>query len=168
MSQRAETGMNRTEAIERLKSSRAEWEALIELVPENRRRVRAWAGGWNLGDLIAHVDFYEWWTGEFFIKRDWPFIDQSLNTADVDERNHALYNLNRERSFEDVMSESPTMHGHLVHALEAMTDEEYDNPALLGQASDGSWAVEVLLAGGSWRHYEQHRPDVEAILRFAD
>jgi hypothetical protein len=157
--------LNRNQAIDRLKSTRAEWDALVSLVPANRRKIAAWEGGWTIKDIIAHVDFYEWWSGEFLIKRDWPVVDQSLNTWDVDVRNNALYELNRDRSFEEIVAETPALHGHLVHALEQLTDAEFEDPEILGQGTNEDFRVETLLTGGSWNHYEQHRPDVEAILK---
>jgi hypothetical protein len=160
-----EATLNRSDAIQRLISSRAEWDALVSLVPENRRNLAAWEGGWSIKDLIAHVDSYEWWSGEFFIKRDWPVVDQSLNTWDVDARNNALYELNKYRTYEEIVAESPALHGHLIRALEQMTDAEFEDPEILGQGANEDFRVESLLADGSWNHYEQHRADVERILK---
>jgi DinB superfamily len=155
--------VNRLETLERVQRSRAEWDALVSSVPDDRWQIEAWPDGWNLRDIIAHVDFYEWWAGELVRKRDWPVVDPSLNTMDTDARNNALYALNKERSFDEVRSDSERCHYSLIDALEGLTDTEFDNPTLLGMEGPG-WTVEEIAGNQIWGHYEMHKPHVEAIL----
>ena len=159
--------VNRIDAIAKVESTRAEWDALVGSVPDEVGEIEAWPGGWTLRDLIAHVDFYEWWTGEFCRLRDWPVVDSSLDTWDVDIRNEAIYRLNHNRTLADIKAASPGMHQHLVDALEAMTDGEYADPHLLGVEVNDDWSVEALLASGTWNHYPQHRADIDVILKAA-
>jgi len=157
--------LNRLEARERLITSRAEWDALIELVPSVRQTVPVGEHGWTLKEIIAHVDFYEWWAGEFLILRDWPEVDPSLATWDVDQRNQAMFDMNRDRALSDIRAESPRLHGRLLEALNSLTDAEFLDPLLLGQGDDPAWTPLSMVAGNSWGHYNQHRSAFEAILR---
>jgi hypothetical protein len=155
--------MNRQQAIAKAEVSRAEWEVLITTVPADAQNIPAWDGGWTLKDLIAHVDFYEWWTGEFFLKRDWPEVDERLDNPDQDQRNAVLYELNKDRSWAEVNAASPEAHRHLIAGLESLSDEEFANPDLLGVQFPGDWSPERLTESGSWGHYPQHHADIEAI-----
>jgi hypothetical protein len=155
--------MNRQEAIAKAEASRAEWDALVASVPAEAHDIPAREGSWTLKDLIAHVDFYEWWTGEFFFKRDWPEVDERLDIPDQDERNAVLYELNKDRSWIDVNSASPGMHRHLITGLEFISDEQFEDPNFLGVQFPGDWSPEALTQGASWGHYPQHHADIEAI-----
>ncbi len=154
--------MNRLETIEKVRQSRAEWDALVATVPEDAWEINAWENGWNLRDITAHVQFYEWWTGEFIRKGDWPEVDASLDTFDQDARNDALYELNKDRSTADVRSDAPRSVAGLIDALERMTDEQYAEP-LLTLPNGDEWTAESMVASGSWNHYPMHVADVESI-----
>ena len=157
------SALNREETLQKVQESRAEWEALTGSVPEGSWDVEAWPGGWNLRDIIAHVDFYEWWAGEFIRKRDWPVVDPLLNTDDMDARNAALYELNKDRSFDEVRNDSACCHGTLVDALTNLTAAEFDNPVMPGMEGP-DWTIASIGGPQIWEHYDMHRPDIEAIL----
>ncbi len=53
---------------------------------------------------------------------------------------------------------------HLLTALEKLTDEDFDNPELLGQGNDEDWALATLVAGHGVDHYDQHAPQIRAWL----
>jgi hypothetical protein len=156
--------VERPDAIARLKTSRAEWDILVGSVPDDLFEEPVWEGGWTLKSIVAHVDFYEWWAGEFIRKRDWPEADERLQTWDVDARNDAMNQINQERLLADILAESPGRHAHLVGALEGMTDEQFLEPGYLGQGDDPEWQVLGMVAGNSWEHYPQHEADIRAWL----
>ena len=156
--------MQRTDAIAKLKQSRAVWDLLIAEVPDDMFETPVQEDGWTIKSIVAHVDFYEWWAGEFFRKKDWPEVDPRLNTWDVDQRNDAMNDMNRNRPLAEVLAESPGMHQHLVAALEGMTDDEFNDPGLLGQDDEHDWSALNMIAGNSWEHYDQHAPEIRAWL----
>ena len=83
--------MERADLLERLQSGRREWDDLISSVPRERMLEPVWEGGWTIKDIVAHVDFYEWWVAEFIRTRDWPVVDPSLQIAELEPRNIAIY-----------------------------------------------------------------------------
>ncbi len=107
--------MQRTDAIAKLKESRASWDILIASVPDDLFETPLWEDGWTLKSIVAHVDFYEWWVGEFIVKRDWPEVDPRLNTWDVDERNRVLNEINQARPLAEVLADSPVRHAPFAH-----------------------------------------------------
>jgi len=155
--------MKRQETLDCVIASRAELDALTESVPADSWDVEAWPGGWNLRDLIAHVDFYEWWAGELIRKRDWPIVDPSLNTMDMDVRNAALYELNRDRSLDEARSDSARCHRTRIEALSGVSDAEFDGPVMPGMEGP-DWTIAAIGGPQIWEHYDMHRPHIEAIL----
>lgn len=156
--------MQRTDAIAKVKQSRAAWDILLASVPDDLYEVPVRTDGSTLKSIIAHVDFYEWWTGEFFRLRTWPEVDPRLNTPDVDTRNQALDDINRDRPLAEVLAESPQLHAHLVDALESMSDDDFLNAELLGQGTDVAWSPLAMAASSTWDHYDEHAPDIRAWL----
>ena len=157
--------MERLEAIALIESSRAEWDQLIASVPRELMLEPVSAGGWNVKDIIAHVDFYEWWAGEFIRRRDWPIVDESLNTQHLDARNAALYRLNRERSLDDVLASSTSAHQLVFDAVSGLTDAEFnDAKLLLDPPPDDNWSPARLVESSTWRHYPVHAPAIRSFL----
>ncbi len=156
--------MERSELLARLQSSRAEWDALIASVPPERLLDPVWADGWTIKDIVALVDFYEWWVAEFIRTRDWPVVDPSVHTEDLEARNTALYELNKNRELEEVLGESASIHNGLVDAFSNLTDAEYNDRALLFPPPDEHWTLARMVEGNTWDHYTQHIPQIRTWL----
>jgi hypothetical protein len=106
--------MERSELLEKVRSARKEWDDLIASVPRERMLEPLWENGWTIKDIVAHVDFYEWWVAEFLRTRAWPVVDPSLHTPDLESRNAAIYEVNKNRELDDVLAESSRIHQGLV------------------------------------------------------
>ena len=157
--------MDRDELLERVRAGRRNWDDLIASVPRERMLEPLWENGWDVKDIVAHVDFLEWWVGEFIRKRGWPDVDALLNAPDVDEQNNAIYELNKDRSLDDVLSESASRHESLVNVLTGLTDDDVRDPKpLIDPPPDDSWTLERLVEGNTWGHYPQHAPDIQNLL----
>jgi len=156
--------MERSELLERLRSGCQEWDELIASIPRERMLESVWADGWTIKDIIAHVDFYEWWVAEFIRTRDWPVVDPSLQIAELEPRNIAIYEFHRDRELDDVLGESAAIHQSLIDAISGLSDREYHDPNLLGPPPDDDWSVAKMVEGNTRDHYPQHIPHIREWL----
>ena len=156
--------MDRSELLARLVAARREWDDLIASIPRDRLEEPVWEDGWTIKDIVAHVDFYEWWVAEFIRTRNWPVVDPSLNIPDLEPRNIAIYEYLKDRDLDDVLADSPRIHEGLLDAISALTDEEYRDPNLLGTPPDDDWSVAKMVEGNTWDHYRQHIPQIRQWL----
>ena len=157
--------MELDEMLDKVKTERAAWDELIALIPEERMDESLWDDGWNVKDVIAHVNFYVWWTAEFIRRRDWPVVDDRLQTADMDARNDALYLINKDRALKDILAESPKVHQQLVTALASLNTGQINDPTfLLDPPPPGDWSVRSLVESGTWQHFPVHAAQLEHLL----
>jgi hypothetical protein len=156
--------MERADLLERLRFGRREWDELIAAVPRERMLEPVWQGGWTIKDLVAHVDFYEWWVAEFIRTRDWPVVDPSLQIAELEPRNLAIYELNKDRDLDEVLNASAGIHQGMVDAITGLTDDEYIDKNLLGNPPDDDWSVAKMVEGNTFDHYPQHIPQIREWL----
>ena len=152
--------MERSELLARLQAGRQEWDDTIASIPHERMLEPVWADGWTIKDIVAHVDFYEWWVAEFIRTREWPVVDPSLHIAELEPRNIAIYEFHKYRELEDILGESAGIHQGLVDAITGLTDQEYIDHNLLGTPPDEHWSVAKMVGGSSWDHYPQHIPQI--------
>jgi hypothetical protein len=156
--------MDRDEIIETVQQRRAVWESLIAEVGEARMTEPGVAGEWSVKDIIAHIAWYEWWSAEFIRTRDWPKLPSHLDFEDTDARNAAYYLEMRDVPLEEIFAEARRSFDGLIAAVEGLTDEEFNQPALLGMPDDPAWALSSWLPENTYRHYEQHAPAIRAWL----
>jgi hypothetical protein len=149
--------MERTDLLAAVDDGWNEWQTMLATLTPEQMVESALPGGWSVKDAIAHIAFYEWWVGEFIRTRSWPPAPHpSLDTWDMDARNDAFFELNRDRSLDDVLAESHRVHQVLVDAVSALTDAEYHDPNLLGTPPDDEWRVEKMVDGNTFKHYSEH------------
>ena len=53
------TPMTKTRLLDRLRTERAQWEALLTDIDEARMTQPGVEGEWSVKDIVAHVTFYE-------------------------------------------------------------------------------------------------------------
>ena len=165
----AET-MSKRMLLETLDTARAEWDALINEVPEARMTEPGAAGDWSVKGVLAHVAVYERWTADqldamlrgettMYVAPDVP---PGGNTDDTDARNAAYYEAWRNRSLADVRRESGEAFALLRAAIERTPEE------LLNESERFAWlngaAVWQMIPGNSYEHYQDHIPNIRALL----
>ncbi|HUS14404.1 MAG TPA: ClbS/DfsB family four-helix bundle protein [Chloroflexia bacterium] len=160
----------KAELLARMHAGRAEWDALLGQVPEERLTEPALADGWSLKDLIAHVSAYEQWTAdqlraagrgerEMVIRPQDPPADEPY---DMNANNARIYAANRDRPLAEVLAESPLAFQALVDAIEALPEDLLTGPDRVAWTRGGS--LLDIVPEQSYDHYAQHAADVRAFL----
>lgn len=158
--------MQRDELLAAVEQGWREWQSFLALLTPRQMVDPGMANGWSVKDAIAHIAFYEDWVGTFIRTRTWPRARHpSLDTWDMDERNDAFFALNKDRDLDDVLAESERVHGALVKAISALTDNKYHDRNLLGTPPDDEWSIEKMVDGNTFRHYPEHIAMIRAWLQ---
>jgi uncharacterized damage-inducible protein DinB len=149
--------MDKTTFINTLKQSRAEWEALLAQVDEERMLQPGAAGKWSVKDVIVHVT---WGEREIVpIMRTHVLAGSELWELSDDERNEIVYQQNRDRPLQETLHEEQQAYADLLEAAQALSDEDLNDPHRFKQMPE-EWVPWQIIAGCSFKHYQDHMPSI--------
>jgi hypothetical protein len=149
--------MDKQELLETMKTTRAGWDALLTEVGEARMTVAGVTGNWSVKDVVAHLTAWEKRTAARLIAvrqggkpepAPWP-----PNTSE-EEENAWIYEANRKRSLRDVLDDSRRVHDQVMKQLQAVTDEDLNEPGRFSWL-DGNKLAENI-PGNTYEHYQEH------------
>ena len=153
-----------------LKSIQREWNALLSVVDSlsSEQMNAPDAGGWSPKDNLAHLS--EWMKvlmGYHMDKRPSHEVlgvpEEITKDWDMNIINPVLFERNRNRSAEDVLSELKKVHDELISKIERMSIDELMQPR---RADDPQKRPLVLwILGDSSEHYAEHRATIQKVLQ---
>lgn len=160
--------MTKPQLLETLRTRRAEWDALLASVGEERMTQPGAAGHWSVKDIVSHVTAYERWLVEWLTaasQNTFP-APSPLDDADVERRNARVYELTRKMSSLDVMNDARQTFAELLEIIKALPDEYFDNPQSAEWFMKPYWSkmktVPAAVINLSADHYEEHIPSIKA------
>ena len=153
--------MDKTVFINTLKQSRAEWEALLAQVDEERMLQPGAAGKWSVKDVIVHVTWSEREMVPIMSTRE--LVGSELWELYDDERNEIVYQQNRDRPLQEILQEEQQAYADLLEAAQALSDEDLNDPHRFKQMPEG-WVPWQIIAGCSFKHYHDHMPSIREWL----
>ena len=165
-----EDQMHKAKLIAQLKSGREEWEALLARVDDARMTTPGVAGEWSVKDTVSHVTAYERWLVSWLqaVSRGELPEHSILENADIDQRNAAIFEQNRDRPLNEVLSEAQGTFEQLLAAVEVLSDEDLTDAARSDWFVKPYWKVSrplwECIAGDSYEHYREHAADIQAWL----
>jgi hypothetical protein len=136
-----------------------DWEGLIARA-EGRLTEPGACGDWSFKDVIAHVMYYQRFGGEL-IGADVRHVEVPQEIGlDVQRRNEWFYELDMDRSLDDVLAEARQVHRALVERVRAMSGDELRAHPVPWQ----SWPAWRWVVHLTHEHYPEHVPGLEAWL----
>jgi hypothetical protein len=161
--------MSKAKLIETLRSRRAEWDALLAMVPPARMEEPGVAGHWSVKDIIAHITYYERWMADRMHEqlRGESYTPTSLDQMHFEERNVLIYEEYRGRSISDVLSDSRQVFQRLMEAVQAHSEAFLIDPQRF-EGAPGPVVVWQMLQGDVYDHYPQHMPSIKSWLAAQD
>ena len=151
--------MDKTVFINTLKQSRAEWEALLAQVDEERMLQPGAAGKWSVKDVIVHVTWSEREMVPIMSTRE--LVGSELWELSDDERNEIVYQQNRDRPLQEILQEEQQAYADLFEAAQTLSDDDLNDPHRFQQMPQ-EWVPWRLFAGNSFKHYQDHMPALRA------
>jgi hypothetical protein len=167
-------GMNKARFLDTMRSERERWEALLAEVGELRMERPGVAGDWSVRDVVVHVTAYERGLVEWLEaasrgeSAEFPVLDH----PDVEYRNAAILRENQGRPLEDVLLEAKQVFQRLLQLVRALSEEELTDPEHTEWFVKPRWKesrpIWKCIADDSYRHCQQHIPDIRAWLDQAE
>ncbi len=153
--------MNKTELLDKIRTERADWEALLVQVGQDRLTQPGVEGDWSVRDIIAHIAAYEDWTADQLITGTAPSAAefQEMEEAgpmDTDRRNAIMHEQTRDLPLPDVLAQSEQAYRKLLGAVEALPDEALEQPQWW-TGDDPLWKA---IPSQCSDHYQQHVPSI--------
>ncbi|HWE64466.1 MAG TPA: DinB family protein [Chloroflexota bacterium] len=147
-----------------LRRERAQWDALLAMVGQERMDLPGVEGEWSVKQIVAHLTWYEGVVveGARQLLSTGTFIRTGLRALSLDERNAILAAQSQSRPVRDVLAESEQVFGQLLAVVAGCPDEILNDPRRLGLPEDVvPW---TLVANNSYAHYQEHAPAIRAWL----
>jgi len=141
--------------ISTFQETRAQWEALMAQMDEQRMLQLGIVGTWSVKDLIAHVSWYE--------REMVPVIRLHLFTGSdwwelpTDERNAMIYQQHSHRPLQEIVHEGLRSYTDLLEAMQGLSDEDLNDPHRFREMPE-DWVPWQIFAGNSFEHYQDHLP----------
>lgn len=158
--------MTKAKLLETLKAKRAEWDAALAAVPKEVMTAPGAAGHWSVKDIIAHINYFERWMAERLheVLRGEVYVPTELdNIRDFDRQNEIIYEQNRERPLDDILTESRTYFQRLIEGVEAHPEAFLLEPQQF-EGSPEPIVVWQLLQGNVYDHYAEHIASIQDWL----
>ena len=162
--------ISKKQLLAEMQSEQAAWLALLDEIGEENMTQPEVAGGWSIKDIVAHLTGWRKRT----VLRCRAALDPTLDMIppwpaelgeldendDVDGINAWIYQTNRDRPLADVLNDSHEVFQQLVNAVNALSDEQLNDPQRF------PWLEGERLTGALlFDHFhEEHEPDMRAWL----
>jgi hypothetical protein len=157
--------ISKASILHELRAARAEWDALMTEVGENRMTEPGAAGDWSVKDVMAHLTNFSRWfvnASEAHFRGELPPLD-GTEAMDFEQRNLFWHQQARDRSLADVQAESQQVFSRLLEVVEAHTEEFLTQPQQF-EGIPGSFLIWKMLEGDGYEHYRDHMRSIRAWL----
>ncbi|MGH2614558.1 MAG: ClbS/DfsB family four-helix bundle protein [Thermomicrobiales bacterium] len=173
MTEQAIAPESKTELLDRMRSGREEWDALLDQVPDAAREEPVLAGGQSVKDLIAHVAAYENWTAaqiraanerrvptdmELYGVEDLPPDPEGW---DLDRQNAAIHARYKDKDLAEVVDFAERAFADLTAAVEGVRAEDFARPD--AQSWTSGAPLLKIVPGQCYAHYQQHVDELRSL-----
>lgn len=153
--------VNKAELLTRMDKAHAEWQSLLGEIEQDRLTEPGVTGEWSVKDLVAHLSS---WQQRVLDRMDTDTTGKPVDLAglELEEINTVLYDRNRDRPLDDVLSEAEETYSRFVERVRDMSE------AQLFEAGHFSFtkehAVYEWIAGDTFEHYDEHSATIREWL----
>ena len=153
--------MDKATLLKSMTETRAVWEALLAQFDEEQMIQPGAAGKWSVKDIIAHCTWGEREVAP--VLRTHVLAGSDLWKLSDDERNEIIYQQNKDRPLRDIVNEEGQAYTALFGAVQTLSDEDLNDPQRFKDMPP-EWKPWQLIAGDSFKHYEDHMPSIREWL----
>lgn len=143
-----------------MRSARAEWDGALALIPSEWMTEPGVEGEWSVKDIVAHIAWGE--RESAGAARARALVGSDLWGLPEDERNRAVFERYRHRALDDVLAGSSDAFAALITAIEALTEDDLNDPDRFDGMPAGWRPWRILYDPG---HYAAHLRSIRAWAR---
>ena len=167
MSDEKELPKNKSELLSQIET---EWSALMDVVRklDGIQMMAPDAGGWSPKDNLAHIS--EWMKFMLDFHMDGQPSHEVMGVTpevtanwDDDRINQILFERNRARSVEDVLTGLKDVYAHAMNRLKSTPFEDLLKPRFPDQPGSPS-LLEMGILNNTRDHFAEHRETIEKVL----
>ncbi|UCH59714.1 MAG: ClbS/DfsB family four-helix bundle protein [Anaerolineales bacterium] len=156
-----EAPATKAELLEWVTASRSAWEELLADLHPADMEIPGVVGKWSIKDLVAHITWSE--KQMVGMLKDRALVGSELWELGTDERNQVVYQQNKGRLLEEVLSEAQYIYTQLLSLLKGLNEPELYAAAYFKNMPP-DWLPWRIIAGNTYLHYQEHSQDVQAWL----
>ena len=176
----ARAATSKQQLLAMIETERANWDALLNEIGEDRMTLPGAAGEWTFKDVAAHLN--DWRTrtldrldavarGDETPPPPWPVGMDEETDEGVDQINNWFYERSKDRPLVDILAQSREQYQRLHNATAAVSEPDLLEPGRLD--SHFPWlegnALGPVILGSSFGHlHEEHEPAIRAWLAGLD
>src|SRR5579884_949950 len=156
--------MNKTALLHKMDSKKAELENLVTSLNEAQLNTPGVNDNWSVKDNLAHITSWQHYLLQVLqgaLRNQEPVTDVPPGESE-DEENEHLYQQNKSRSFDEILTDFLTTHGQIVEAVQSLSEDDIFNPQRF------SWqegrALEDIIEGNTYGHYDEHMQIIQCWL----
>lgn len=153
--------MDKLILLSSVKSTRAELDTTIANLSDQLLSQPGASGEMSVKDILAHITWFEREMIGLLEQR--ALAGSDLWNLPSDERNAVIYQLNLQRSLQDIRNEAAEVFQQLLKQLENLEEAALDDPAWFRDMPP-DWSPSQLLAENTCEHYQHHLADITAWL----
>jgi hypothetical protein len=149
--------LTKAELLDVMQAERSNWVALLDEVGRARLTEPGAAGDWSLKDVIAHLTYYEDAIAAWLdrARRGEPQPPSEFAGLNMDERNAAIYERNKDRAVEDIVRDSERAFQRSLDAVQGLRDEDLHDHEFT-RRYDSEYSAHDLIEGDTYGHYQEH------------
>ena len=154
--------MNKEEFILKIKETHSEYSKVLEGLNAAQLIQPKTCGEWSVKDVISHISWHE-------RQMVGVIANRSLNGSPwwnlpLEERNAAIFALNKDRATEDVLAESREIFTELMTQLETLSEEDLTTADNF-KDMPSEWKPWEVIASNTFEHYPEHARDIRTAFR---
>lgn len=162
--------MNKREAIDQLRAERDRWEEIITRLSEDQLTRRELPGGLSFKDIIAHLMAWQIRTRARLRAaanntpfEPAPWVKPTGGTEDVDVINAWIHNTYKDWPPGQVIEAWREGYDEVIALAEKIPEEALTDPNRYPYME--GWALIDIIYSSREHHYDEHRQELEPVLR---
>lgn len=158
--------MNKAKLLESMRTTRLQWDSLVNEIDESKMTEPLLHGGWSIKDTIGHVAYYEQWLQGWLeaAAKGQVTLATHRDSLDVDARNALIWADNKDRPLAEIMSESKFVFERLIQIVLLLPEADLIAPYAFDRYVLPFWGRSMALweciASDSYDHYREHTANI--------